>query len=196
MSATADRTSGPRASAVHVERVGELVRRAAADLAMIIERDVRVHSCSVERAKERAGGAAGTVHIAIKQAYALGERASQGCVLVPLADALSLAGLFLMLPDEVVESQRASANVDGVTKDALLEVASFIASSLMTGLGGSASKIEVRSASCQGVRAGSLPALTQEPGGEWWVARASVQIHSFPASEFVWMFPSVVDDAL
>jgi hypothetical protein len=101
-----------------------------------------------------------------------------------------------MLPDEIVESQRASTSLDGVTKDALLEVASFVASSISAALGGPPSKLEVRSASCQGLRAGAAPALTQEAGGDFWIARARIQVHTFPASEFVWMFPSVVDDAL
>jgi hypothetical protein len=188
--------SGLATNASHAERVSGLVHRIATDLSMIIERDVRVLSCDVRRAGERAAGA-GVVHIALKQAYRHGERAAHGCLLVPLPDALTLAGFFLMLPDDVVAAQRSLATVDAATKDALLEVASFVAGSLGSSLAGEGpAGIEVRSASCQGLRPDAVPALAHEPGNEWWIARAKIQVHTFAAADVWLLLPSLVDAAL
>jgi hypothetical protein len=196
VSLAAGQHSGAGTKAAHAQRVTELVQRVATDLSMIIERDVRVLSCDVQRSADRAGGS-NVVHISLKQAYRLGERSAHGCLLVPLSDALTLAGFFLMLPDDVVEAQRSLSTVDAITKDALLEVASFVAGSLASALGGAApATLEIRSASCQGLRPGALPALTHEAGSEWWIARAQIQIHAFAPADVVLLLPSLVDDAL
>lgn len=193
---TAAEHSGLATNAPHAERVSELVQRIAADLSMIIEREVRVLSCDVRRAAERAAGA-GVVHIALKQAYRHGEVVAHGCLLVPLPDALTLAGFFLMLPNDVVEAQRSLSTVDAVTKDALLEVASFVAGSVGNALaGGGPSSVEVRSASCQGLRPGALPALAHEPGNDWWIARANIKVHTFAAADVLLQLPSLVDAVL
>ncbi len=196
MSKAAGEHLRPATNASHAERVSELVQRVATDLSMIIEREVRVLSCDVRRAEERAAGA-GVVHISLKQAYRHGERTAQGCLLVPLPDALTLAGFFLMLPNDVVEAQRALSTVDAATKDALLEVASFVAGSLGNALAGQGpSGIDVRPASCQGLRPGAVPALAHEPGSEWWIARANIKVHTFAAADVLLLLPSLVDPAL
>lgn len=196
VSTAASQHSGAVANASQAQRVAELVQRVATDLSMIIEREVRVLSCDVKRSVDRARGA-GVVHISLKQAYRLDERTAHGCLLAPLPDALTLAGFFLMLPDDVVEAQRSLSTVDAGTKDALLEVASFIAGSLASALGGGAHPaLEVRSASCQGLRPDALPALAHEAGNEWWIARVKMQIHTFPPADVVLLLPSLVDAAL
>lgn len=194
MSASVAAQVGSRPSDADVRLVNELVHRIAAELSMITEREVRILACEVQRSDERAAGA-GVVHLSFKQTYRRGDRIDQGCLLVPLPDALALAGYFLMHSDEAVAQQRASTSVDAATKEALLEVASFVAGSLNTALLGSGvAGIQVSSASCQGVRPDALPVLVGDPGSGLWIARAKMQIHTYGASDVLLMMPCITDE--
>lgn len=167
------------------------MRHVATDLALITERDVRVHACHIERARERAAGA-DRVHISFKQLYWRAGNPEHGCLVVPLPDAISLAAYFLMLADTAVGAQRASGALDDATKEGMLEVASFVASSIQAALHGQGcSGFRVVSASCQGVRPDVRPVLPMHADSELWIARARIQIHTWPASDVLLMLPPI-----
>jgi len=105
----------------------EVLQRVAADLSMIAARDFVLESLTAERANERAAGR-DEVHISFRLSLERGGETRFGCLLVPLADAISLACYLLMIPDESVEGRRLATDLDETTKDALLEVGSFIGS--------------------------------------------------------------------
>jgi hypothetical protein len=169
-----------------------LFERMAADLAMILDRELGMEDVRVERERQRAAGA-DCVHISFKMRVQSGERAFQGCVLVPLPDALALAGYLMMLPDEAVARERGRTELDGAFKEALLELGKFLAGAWDTVLRRSLPVETIsRSEGCQGVRAGIRPAFVYREGDELLVARARARVHSFEPFEMILMLPEAV----
>lgn len=168
-----------------------LFARTAADLAMILDRELEVANVRVERLNQRPVGEGG-VHISFKFAFERGGQSSEGCVLMPLPDALALAGYLMMMPEEAVTRERARTELDGPFKEALLEVGKFLAGACEAVLRQAFSQgIAARSRGCQGVRAGVRPALVYREGDPLTVARARARVHAFEPFELILVLPSL-----
>lgn len=169
-----------------------VLERMIADLSMIVDREVHLEHVQEERRRQRAVGY-GQVHISFKLGIELGGATRQGCLLVPLPDAVALAGYVMMLPDDVVARERSRTELDAPFKEALLEVGKFLAGACDSVLRCVHSgDCTTRSEGCQGVRAGVRPALAYAEGDELLVARARARVHHFEAFETILMLPSVV----
>jgi len=168
-----------------------LLARAAADLSMIVDRELEFGSVRLEHAAQRPAGE-GQVHISFKLALQRDGNAWPGCLLVPLPDALALAGFMMMMNDEAVARERARTELDGPFKEALLEVGKYVAGAADAVLRQSLPEgIAVRSDGCQGVRADVRPALEYREGDPLTVARASARIHDFEPFELILVLPSL-----
>jgi len=178
------------------ELAQHILTRMAADLSMIIDRDLVFERASVERATQRAAGN-GAVHISFKLGLDIAGEARQGCLLLPLPEALALAGFMMMLPDEVVGRERGRTELDSSFKEALLEVGKFLAGACDAVLRRALPvEIKTRSDGCQGVRAGIRPALDYRDGDPLLVARAQARIHEFEPFELILMLPSIEQAAM
>ena len=101
--------------------------RVASDLSMIADRDIEVHSIAYEERQDRAAGSS-VVHIAFRFGVrAAGGGVHHGALLVPLAEAISVAGYVMMAPEDRVAAMRESGEVDIAVKKALVEVGAFVA---------------------------------------------------------------------
>lgn len=142
------------------------------------------------RAERGAGGVAGehVIHIAFKLDVDFGHARAQGCLLVPLPDAITLASALLVLPQSVIETRRGDEELDLSTKDAMLEVGNLIGGSVGTALRKHYGEhMRARSAGCRGVKPGLVPSFAH--AGELLVARASARIAVFPPFEMLLMLP-------
>lgn len=186
MSAATTLAAGPELDRRVVESV---LLRVAQDLAMITDREIEMTASAVERATQRTEGR-GRIHISFKLGIQQGDVVHHGCLVVPLPEAISLAGYLMMVPDEGVKARRGATTLDVPTKDALMEVGNFIGGAFDAavreiGVEG----VRVRSEGCQGVRAGVRPAFKYEEGAPLVVARSQCRIHTWPAFEAVLMVP-------
>jgi hypothetical protein len=175
--------------------VAGVLARMATDLSMIVDRDFVVQGTRVERCAYRPAGA-GVVHISFKLGIEVAGESRQGCLLVPLPDAVALAGFMMLLPDEVVAQERLRTDLDGPFKEALLQVGKFLAGACDSVLR-MALPVEsaTRSDGCQGVRAHVRPALAHSEGDALLVGRASARVHDFEPFELILTLPSVADMA-
>jgi hypothetical protein len=142
----------------------------------------------VECLRSRARGE-GTVHVSFKLSFQVGEDCRQGCLLLPLAEAQALAGAFLMLPEEVVREHRRRSLPDEVSKEAMLELCTHVATAVEAELRARGRAVTVRSAGCQGVRAGVRPALVYVEGAELLVGRAVLRFMAFEPFRALLMVP-------
>jgi len=172
-----------------------VLARMATDVSMIVDRELAIEDTRVEKCAQRPAGA-GLVHISFKLGIEVAGEARQGCLLVPLPDAVALAGFMMMLPDEVVAQERLRTDLDGPFKEALLQVGKFLAGACDSVLR-QALPVEsaTRSDGCQGVRANVRPALDHRDGDALLVARASARVHVFEPFELILALPSVADMA-
>ncbi len=164
--------------------------RITSNLAVLLNRSIVYDEVTADVVDSRVAGA-GQVHLSFKLGLSKEGEHGQGCVLVPLPDAISLAGYLLMLPDSIVADARGHSDLDDDLKDAMLEVGNFVAGAInealrSTGEGGAT----VRSDGCQGVRADVRPAFGYDEGSELLVGRARVRVHEFPEFEMILMLPA------
>ena len=173
-----------------------ILERMATDLTIIVDRRIQIEGVQVERQTQRAAGQGG-VHISFRFSIERDGEKSQGCLLVPLPEALTLAAYLMMRPDEHVAEERLRTVLDGSYKEALLEVGKFLAGAcdavLRRALPGDPA---AHSEGCQGVRAGVRPAFSFTEGDELVVARARARIHDFEPFELVLMLPGIALDAV
>ncbi|MEQ1892588.1 MAG: hypothetical protein ABL998_08615 [Planctomycetota bacterium] len=179
--------TGPRTTLDEAELVRCILARMTTDLALLLERDFELSAPVLESATRRPAGK-DRVHISFKLAIEAGAEDEQGCLLVPLPEALALAGYLMMKEDEEVRSERTRQDLDGPTKEALLEIAKVLASACHSVLGrvvpGS-----TRSAGCQGVRANVRPALAYREGDRLLVARVQARLAEFEPFELILVLP-------
>ncbi len=174
-----------------VDRLEESFRRVASDLSMIADRDFEILSVKSERVQKRPAGR-GKIHISFKLGFRREGGVSHGCLLMPLPDAISMACYLMMVPDDAVKSKRSLQSLDSGTKDAMLEVCSFIggatdAALRATGL----SDVKVGTESCQGVKTDVRPALLYMEGDDLIVGRARSKLHDFPEFEMILVLPNL-----
>jgi hypothetical protein len=173
--------------------VEECFQRIAGDLAMIIDRRILVGAIDVEVWSTRAAGRSG-VQISFKLGFQHRGRILHGALLLPLPEALTLAGYLMMLPDDAIKARRGAAAPDAATKDALMEVGNFVGGATDAALRNlDFAGLRVRSEGCQGVRAQARPAFRHEEGTELLVGRAKLEIHRWPQFEAVLMLPALRD---
>lgn len=176
------------------ELVKVAFERIASDLAMIIDRALSVMSITCVRAREKAVAISG-IHLSFRIDFTLDGNGHQGCVLVPLSDAIAIAGYLMVMPDEVVKARRASNELDRFAKDAMLEISNFVGGSTDAVLRGwlPDRDVSARSVGCQGVAAGSKPNFRFTNGAELIVGRVSMSLHDYPSFEALVMLPAVLN---
>ena len=174
-----------------VELIREVFQRLASDLAMITDRDFSIGEVRTERANARAKGTGG-IHISFKLGFQVASSTRHGCLLVPLADAVAIAGYLMMASDEGVKAKRASTSLDGVTKDALLEVGNFVAGAAdaaLRSLGRGDTKVVPEG--CQGVKPDVRPAFLYHEGDFLLHGRARARLHDYPDFELIVSLPDL-----
>lgn len=174
-----------------VELAQGILGRVATDLSLILDHEIALEDLQVAREQQRAIGEGG-VHISFKLGIQAFGRSLQGCLLVPLPMAVTLAAYMMMLPDETVAQERQRTELDQPFKEALLEVGKFLAGACDTVLRRRLGfEVTTRSEGCQGVRAGVRPALAYREGDELIVARATARVHDFEPCSVVLMLPVI-----
>ena len=166
-----------------------VLESAAKQVGLVIGKEFTARDVRAERAHKRPAGRE-SIHISFKLAFTKDDRERYGCVLVPLAEAISLASYLLMVPDEAVLAQRDKQQLDDTLKDAMLEVGNFIggavAGVLRTNDGYGC---DVRPRGCQGVRPDVRPAFPYREGDPLLVARCTAQLHTFAPFEMIAVVP-------
>ena len=170
--------------------LGGILRRIHTDLSMMLGHELEFGAPAVERQRARPIGK-GTVHISFKLGFQDGSGETRhGCLLVPLAEAITMACFLLMIAEENVAARRTEPALDATQKDALLEIGSMIGGAANTalaelGLAG----WSVRTEGCQGVRADVRPAFPYEDGAELLVAELSAALAPYPSFRLCLMVP-------
>jgi len=182
MSSTANATTSDS------ETIEAIFERIAADLGMIIDKEIRISSVSAGRETKRPAGQE-AIHISFKLGVRYDGEAKQGCLLIPLPDAITIASYLMMIPDESVEVHRAATELDRSMKDAILEVGNFIGGAADAVLRGISARASVRAEGCQGVRPDIRPALAYQEGSELVVGRAQAQVAGYPPFEALLLLP-------
>lgn len=167
-----------------------ILERMTTDLSLIIDRDFRVENVKLERSLRRPAGGP-EVHISFKLEIEREGESRHGCLLVPLPDAIALAGFMMMRSDETVARERSRTELDGPFKEALLEVGKFMAGACDSVLRRALPESATRSDGCQGVRANVRPALVYREGDALLVARARARLHRFEPFEMMLVLPSL-----
>jgi hypothetical protein len=148
---------------------------------------LRIRGANVRR---RPAGA-GAVHVSFRFSVALAGRERQGCLLLPLPEALALAAGFFFQPEELVLRAREHAAPDTTEKEALLELANVVAASLERALSAFVPEVRVTSAGCQGVREGVRPRLVYREGDELWVASIVARLEEYDGFAALLVLPSL-----
>ncbi len=174
-----------------LELVTGIFERLSADLGMILDRPIRIEDVRTERTERRPAGER-TVHISFKLAIHVRERSRQGCLLVPLPDAIALASFVMMASDEDVARERGRTELDRPMKEAMLVVGNFVTGACDAVLRQMLpEECSTRSDGCQGVRAGIRPALVSTEGETLLVGRARASIHDFEPFELILVLPEL-----
>ena len=174
------------------EAVERIVERIANDLTLITDRSLALHAVDVETAHARPAGEGG-VHVSFKLGLARPGEMHHGCLLVPLPEAIGLAGYMMMASDEDVRLWREDDTLSEAMKETMLEIANFVAGAADAALRGLGwIDVKVGSEGCQGVRAGVRPAFPYVEGEELLVGRARMALHEFGEFEALLLVPSSV----
>jgi hypothetical protein len=167
----------------------EILHRIGADISMVTDREFRIESCEVLHSNERPA-CAGGVHISFRFGVRSGDWMGHGCLLMPLAEAVAIAGHLMMLSDGQVARKRELDVPDETMKESLLEVGNFIAGAadvaLRESLGGGR---RVHPEGCQGVRPDVRPALIYSEGESLVVVRASATLEGYGKYDLTLVLP-------
>ncbi len=190
------RDETPTPAALESAALAAIVQQVAADLSLICDRPFEVEHVSTERAAhKRAAG--GTVHISFRASFEGPTGHGEGCVMLPLPEAVSLAAFQLGQDDETVRGRRASCEVDRPTKDTLLELCHLVCGSIDAALRPfHAERVQVTSGGCQGVRAGQRPGFGAADGDDLLIGTVRARLGAFESFELVLQLPaSLLDGA-
>ena len=173
-----------------LELVEEILHRVTSDLSMITDRAITTTAIEARRRHQRPAGA-GVIHISFKLAVGTTTRSAQGCLLVPLPEAIAIASYLMMVPEELVAAKRAEVTLDSSMKDALQEVGTFIATAANTAVQAlGLEQVSIRSEGCQGVRPDVRPALEYVEGDELLVGEATAELDTYPAFKMLLILPT------
>lgn len=170
--------------------VAGLLARVGEDLTMMLGRELGFDGVAVTREGTRPAGAR-CIHISFKLRVQHEDgRKGHGALLLPLPEAITWAGLLLMIPEESVNARREETTLDGALKDAMLEIGNMIGGACNNaiaelGLVG----WTLRSEGCQGVRADVRPAFPYAEGSPLVVARMRSRLEDMPPADLVLMLP-------
>lgn len=183
-------------SALEEKLTKEIGEHVAADLSMIIDREFEIQSLGVSRSTKRVAGES-VIHLSFRIDFELQKETLGGCLLMPLPDAIAIAGYLMVMGDEEVAAEREQTNLDRSMKDAMLEVGNFVggASDAVVRHWNGGSKMSARSGGCQGVAAGALPNFMHSAGSELIVARIRASLASFDPFEMILMLPAELLDS-
>ena len=170
--------------------VGDLLARVALDLGQLLDREIVVENVRAQRVRRRTAGPR-QVHVSFKLNVRGSHGAGQGCFLVPLPDALTLAASLLMAPEEEIARARAAAAPDPMTKDALLELDNFLAGACDAVLRDRGLYASIQPGGCQGVRADVRPALDYTEGEGLVLGAAKLRVGSFEPFELLLLLPEL-----
>ncbi|MCA9003561.1 MAG: hypothetical protein KDB61_16675, partial [Planctomycetes bacterium] len=98
--------------------VEEVFQRVCGDLSMIADREMDVVSVETEIMDHRPAGQ-DHIHISFRLGFNQGGEVLHGCVVVPLAEAITLACSLMMIPENVIAQSRKQNTLDPSTKDAM-----------------------------------------------------------------------------
>lgn len=167
----------------------DILERISSDLGMIIDREFAIDRIKVSRAEKRPEGKS-KIHISFRIGFRTPNSVMQGCMLIPLPDALTLSAYLMMVPDDAIKSHRNTTTLDSGTKDAMLEVGNFIGGASDAVIRGLFPEgYSVRFEGCQGVRANVRPALEYTEGDTLVVAKSKAKIHDLPGFDLILMLP-------
>lgn len=174
----------------------EIGDQIAADLTMIIDREIAIDSVNAERVEARVAGEE-LIHLSFRIEFQVGAEKHYGCLLVPLPDAISVAGYLMVMSDEDVLRERESTTLERSMKDAMLEVGNFVggSSDAIVRNWGSKTKMTARSAGCQGVAPGAIPNFAHSRGQELILARLRARVAEFEPFEMILMLPAILVSA-
>jgi hypothetical protein len=187
MSTTLDKSlrESDRAASQHV--FGKIVE----DLSLLLDRLLVLSELEVERSPHKVP-APKCVHIAFRLGVTVDGVQRHGALLVPLAEAISMACYLMMMADDVVAARRKDRGMERATKDALVEVGNLIGGSIDCALRETFPKrTSTRSEGCQGLKAGFAPAFAHAAGEELVLARATLALHEYPPFDAWLMLPVV-----
>ncbi len=171
--------------------VDELFQRIGSDISMITDRELVVGTSTVEKESERPAGK-GRVHISFRLGFEQEGDLYHGCLLLPLADAISLACYLMMIPDDGVKGKRSLKDIDESIKDAMLEVGNFIGGAADAAMREAIGvKAKVSSEGCQGVKGDVRPAMIYNEADPLIVGRAKATIHDYPEFDILLMLPEL-----
>ncbi len=168
---------------------GRVFDRLAIDLGMILDREIELELAYAEEVRARSAGE-DQVHISFKVGLNGKHGRSSGCFLIPLPDAMTLAGLLMMLEDHEIEDLRKTRELERAEKDALLEVGNFVAGALDTVIRTWMPGASAHSEGCQGVRAGVRPALDYDEGDPLLQAQGSMSVEGFTSCPVTLLLPT------
>ena len=97
-----------------------------------------------------------------------------------------------MMSEHQIDEVRVRKVPDRATKDAMVELGSFVAGAIedeLTDITGT--PVRVTAIGCQGVREGIRPALEYSDGDELWIIRAHCSIGDWDAADWVLMLPQL-----
>ncbi|MFT4648093.1 MAG: hypothetical protein ACI9X4_001312 [Glaciecola sp.] len=183
-------TMDPEATEREAQCVEEVFQRVCGDLSMIADREMEVASVQTEVMDQRPTGK-GSIHISFRLGFTQDEEHLHGCMLLPLAEAITLACSLMMIPENVISKTRKQDTLDATTKDAMLEVGNFICGATDAAFRALGAEIKVIFEGCQGVRPGIRPALIYEEGGELIVGQADVVQGGFGNATHMLMIPKL-----
>ena len=175
-------------SDIETNCVEEVIERVAGDLSMIADRELEIIEVVTEVVNERPAGM-GQVHISFRLSLEAEGVTQHGCLLIPLPDAVTLAGSLMMLGDDMIADSRQREGLDPSCKDAVLEVGNFIGGASDAAFRALELKSRITFEGCQGVRADVRPAMIYTEGEELVVGRATVAMAGFGECQFLLMIP-------
>jgi len=165
-------------------------RRIVQDLEAIVDQRIALESLKVEKHDTRPAGR-GRIHISFRLNVLTPSESLQGCLLLPLPAAITLAGYLMMVDDEIVAASRESTSLDVTTKEAMMEICRFVASAVDGVVRSNLPEgYAVEADGCQGVRPDVRPRLDYEEGQDLVVARASLRIHEYEPCEAILVLPA------
>jgi chemotaxis protein CheY-P-specific phosphatase CheC len=177
------------ATRLEFDIVEDVFERVSSDLSALTDRTIEVADVGVGRRRRRPA-AEGGIHISFKLGFHVRGRVLHGCLMAPLPDALTLAHSMMMTPEGEVEERRADTELGLETKDALLEIGSFMASAADSALRKKfPSGLNVHAEGCQGVAAERVPSLVHQPGSELVVGTATCELPPWPGFTLRLVFP-------
>lgn len=115
--------------------IGATLARISGEPGSMLGHEVLFETPRIERAPARPAGA-GSIHVSFK----LGFRSATGtelfgCLLVPLADAITMSCYLRMIPEENAAARREESTPDAALKDAMLEIGNRVGSATRTAAG-------------------------------------------------------------